>query len=176
MQDSLIRRLEPSDAALYRALMLEAYGTSPEAFTSSVAEREGLPLQWWAARMSEAPAATERVYGAFIGAELAGAAGLVCEQRERTNHKATLVGMYVRPAARGNGVARRLVQEVLRHAKALPRIKVVQLTVSEQNAAAVALYRLCGFESFGTEPMAVQFGSGFVAKVHMWCRIDENGP
>lgn len=176
MQDPLIRRLVPADATLHRALMLEAYESSPEAFTSSVTERENLPLQWWAARMSDAPAAAELVYGAFTGSELVGAAGLMFEQRERTNHKATLFGMYVRPAVRGHGVARRLVQEILCHAKAVPQVQVIQLTVSEQNASAVALYRLCGFVPFGKEPMAVRLGSRFITKVHMWYRVEKDWP
>jgi len=45
---------------------------------------------------------------------------------------------------------------------------VVQLTVSDVNAAARALYEGCGFTAFGVEPMAVALGDGYVDKVHMW--------
>ncbi|MBS0426345.1 MAG: GNAT family N-acetyltransferase, partial [Proteobacteria bacterium] len=45
-----VRRLAPADAPAYRALMLDAYARHPEAFTSTVAEREPLPLAWWEAR------------------------------------------------------------------------------------------------------------------------------
>ena len=40
----MIERLSPSHAGNYRALMLEAYAAHPDAFTSSVAERERLPM------------------------------------------------------------------------------------------------------------------------------------
>ena len=30
----------------------------------------------------------------------------------------------------------------------------------------------CGFVRFGVEPLAVAGGSGYVAKVHMWHRVD----
>lgn len=43
----MIRPLQASDALAYRALMLEAYGAYPQAFTSSVAERAAMPLSWW---------------------------------------------------------------------------------------------------------------------------------
>ena len=46
-----IQRLTPDDVEQYRALMLEAYERHPQAFTSSVKEREKLPLAWWAARL-----------------------------------------------------------------------------------------------------------------------------
>lgn len=177
MSTPLIRRLAPSDASPYRALMLEAYGLTPEAFTSSVAERENLPLEWWATRISEAPDAHELVVGAFLNDELAGVAGLKFGQRERTSHKATLLGMYVRPRARGGGIAKALVLEVLRQARlAMPPAEVVQLTVTETNDVAVRLYARCGFVTFGTEPFAVKLGNGFITKVHMWCRVEKLAP
>jgi len=39
--------------------MLAAYTAHPDAFTSSVAEREKLPLSWWEARLSSSPDAKE---------------------------------------------------------------------------------------------------------------------
>ena len=45
-----VRRLVPEQAAEYRALMLEAYEAHADAFTSSVAERAALPLDWWQSR------------------------------------------------------------------------------------------------------------------------------
>jgi hypothetical protein len=72
-----VRRLTPADAADYRALMLEAYAIAPDAFTSSVAEREALPLQWWESRVCEGADARELVCGAFLADDLAGVAGTV---------------------------------------------------------------------------------------------------
>lgn len=171
MDDTQIRRLAPDDAALHRTLMLEAYAGCPEAFTSSLAEREGLPLAWWAARMPDLPDPPELVCGAFAGPALLGAAGLSFEQRERTRHKATLFGLYVRPAARGQGLGRRLVEHLLQEARALGRIELVQLTVSAGNPDALALYGRCGFVPFGTEPMAVRLGDRYIDKVHLWRRV-----
>ena len=166
-----LRRLTPADAADYRALMLEAYAIAPDAFTSSVAEREALPLQWWKSRVAEGADARELVCGAFLADDLAGVAGLRFEQRERTRHKSTLFGMFVRPRCRGAGVGRALVTEILRHAERSPATEVVQLTVTESNVPAVRLYESCGFETFGIEPFAVKLGDRFITKLHMWHRI-----
>lgn len=155
--------------------MLEAYASEPDVFTSTVSERERLPLDWWASRISDQPNPSDLVLGAFAGARLVGVAGLRFERRERTRHKATLFGLYVLPELRGQGVARALVEAVLRQARSTPGTHVVQLTVTQSNAPAIALYESCGFVPFGTEPLAVRFGERFVSKVHMSCVVRRDG-
>jgi RimJ/RimL family protein N-acetyltransferase len=172
MQASLqVRRLVPADAPAYRRMMLTAYAQTPDAFTSTVAEREGLPLEWWQSRMQENPAAGEVVFGAFIGEQLAGVAGLMRESRERTRHKATLFGMVVEPHQRGRGLGRALIDTVMAHARSVPGLRVVQLSVTQGNNAAQRLYLACGFVEFGIEPMATITANGFVTKVHMWREV-----
>lgn len=163
-----IRRLLPSDARDYRALMLEGYAQHPDAFTSTVAEREVLPLSWWQKRLDPSPSADQVVFGAFDGAALAGAAGLQFQAREKARHKADLFGMYVAPTARGAGFGRQLVLALLQEAAAREGVRIVQLTVTEGNAAAQTLYERCGFQPFGVEPYAVALGAAYLSKVHMW--------
>ncbi len=170
----IIERLSPRHAADYRTLMLEAYAAHPDAFTSTVAERKKLPLVWWEARLSTEPDARKLVLAAFDGDELAGVVGLSFERREKARHKATLFGMYVRPQWRSRGIGRQLVLSALTHARQQPGVKVVQLTVTEGNIPAVALYESCGFIPFGVEPMAIGVGSKYFAKVHMWRRLEPN--
>ena len=164
----LIRRLVPADTGAYRSLMLEAYDAHPDAYTSSVAERSPLPMSWWASRVRDDVSASEMVIGAFARDTLVGVAGLAFEPREKAKHKATLFGMYVPAAHRNRGLGRRLVIEALAHAKDRPVTRLVQLTVTDGNAAAEALYASCGFVRFGVEPFAVAVEKRFVAKVHMW--------
>lgn len=166
-----IQRLGPGFALAYRQLMLEAYEVHPDAFTSSRQEREGLPLSWWERRLSEDPQAKEFVWGATDGTALLGVAGLSLETREKACHKATLFGMYVPDRHRRLGIGRRLVAELLAQAKGDPALRVVQLTVTEGNRAAQALYEQAGFVTFGIEPLAVAVRESFVSKVHMWCDL-----
>lgn len=170
-----VRRLVPVDAKAYRALMLEGYAATPDAFTSSVAERQALPLAWWAARLAQGPDTAQLVCGAFVADALVGAAGLAFEQRERTRHKALLFGMVVRQASRGQGIGKALVAAVLQEAARDPFARVVQLTVTDTNSAALRLYQACGFAIFGTEPMAVRLDGRDIAKVHMWRRVERAG-
>ncbi|MEJ2654431.1 MAG: GNAT family N-acetyltransferase [Acidihalobacter sp.] len=166
-----IQRLEPKHAEAYRALMLEAYATHPNVFTSSVGERSALPFAWWEGRLDENPAAGQVVFGVLQGGRLCGVAGLSFETREKARHKATLFGMYVPAAQRGLGLGRRLVSAALEYARSRPGVRLVQLTVTEGNAAAEALYARCGFVAFGVEPMAMAVEGGFVSKVHMWSAL-----
>jgi len=168
-----VSRLTPAHAAEYRAIMLQAYAHEPYAFTATVAEREPLPLDWWTARIADHPNPGKLVFGAFVGARLAGVAGLRFERRARTRHKATLFGMFVRPPFRGRGIARTLVKAVLAQAHSTPGTQVVQLGVTQSNAPALRLYESCGFFPYGTEPFAIKIGERFVSVVHMWCAVGE---
>lgn len=167
-----IQRLGTAWAPAYRQLMLEAYTAHPEAFTSSLQERESLPLSWWEGRLQEGAQARERVWGATQGADLLGVVGLGLETREKSRHKATLFGMYVPIRYRRLGIAKALLDELLAHAQELSRLRVIQLTVTEGNHAAQALYEQAGFTVFGREPLAVAVGNTFVTKLHLWCDLD----
>jgi len=168
----LIRRLTPADAAAHRDLMLEAYERHPDAFTSSPSERANLPVSWWAERLPPQADAASLVIGAFDDeGRLVGAAGLSVEARIKARHKGLLFGMYVAPVARQQGVGARLVQAVLAAARARGDLRLVQLTVTQGNDGAQALYARSGFQVFGVEPMAERVGERYFAKVHMWCEL-----
>ncbi|MBK1682005.1 N-acetyltransferase [Rhodoferax fermentans] len=153
--------------------MLQAYAQHPQAFSSSVAERAALPVSWWVRRLEPADDAPEVVLGVFDAQALVAVVGVGFEARDKLRHKATLFGMYVAPQARQRGLGSALVQAALDCARARPGIQLVQLTVTEGNQAAQALYERFGFVSFGLEPMAVAVADGFVSKHHMWRPLAE---
>ncbi|MBO0491719.1 GNAT family N-acetyltransferase [Pseudomonas sp. Marseille-Q1929] len=161
----IIRTLGPQDAEAYRALMLEAYGVYPQAFTSSVAEWAAMPLSWWEKRL-DSP--LDCLLGAFDGDELVAIVGLAYEPREKAKHKVTLFGMYVNARYQHQGVGRQLVEAALDEARKQPRLKLIQLTVTAGNDAAFALYQRCGFIQYGLEPLAVRVGVEYFDKIHMW--------
>ncbi len=160
-----IERLDASHSLAYRELMLEAYDRHPQAFTSSVRERAVMPLSWWEARLTSK---LDVVLGGFEGGTLAGIVGLAFESREKARHKVTLFGMYVSADFRQHGLGYELVQAALAEARKHPVLKLVQLTVTAGNDAAINLYRRCGFIQFGLEPLAVRVGEDYFDKVHMW--------
>jgi len=163
-----IERLHPRHAASYRALMLEAYRVHPDAFTSSARERTALPLSWWEARLDDKEDAPEVVLAITDQQAILGVVGLGFNSRDKARHKVSLFGMYVPHAHQHKGFGRQLLDAALLQASLRPHASLIQLTVSEHNAAALRLYEQCGFKAFGLEPMAVALDDGFVSKVHMW--------
>ena len=168
-----IRPLRAADAAPSRTLMLQAYADAPDAFTSTPEERAAEPLAWWERRIGNVddPAGRGAAFGAFVDGELAGVAALECNDKPKTRHKALLIGMFVDERCRGLGAGAALVRAVLDHARARPGLSHVTLTVTEGNEPALRLYRACGFEAFGVEPMAIRTPRGLLGKVHMWCPL-----
>ncbi len=160
-----IALLKPSDAARYRALMLEGYELAADAFTSTPEERAAEPESWWVRRIADPQSAA---FGAFEGNELIGTVTLEFSAKPKTRHKAHVIGMYVSPAFRGSGAGRALLAASIEHAQARPGLLLLTLTVTEGNEVAIGLYKSAGFAPFGTEPMAILTPSGFKGKVHMW--------
>lgn len=169
-----IAALHASDASQYRELMLHAYAAAADAFTSTPEERAAEPESWWVRRVAD-PASLSLTFGAFDAGRLVGAATIEFSAKPKTQHKAHLIGMFVRASCRGRGAGAALVQAALAAAAARAGVKLVTLTVTEGNAAAIALYRRCGFRWFGTEPAAIATPNGYKAKVHMWAPLAAYG-
>lgn len=155
----------------YRALMLHAYEHAPDAFTSTAAERAAEPDAWWIKRLAD-PAGSTAAFGAFVDGALVGTVALEFSAKPKTRHNALLIGMYVRPEARGRGLARGLMQAAIAFCRRRGGIEVITLTVTDGNAPAVALYESAGFRTFGLEPKAIRGAAGWLAKRHLWLDLD----
>src|SRR5580704_13049829 len=153
-----VRRLIEADAPLFREIRLEALRLSPEAFGSSFEQESERSLGQFeeTLRMSD-------VFGAFRDADLVGMAGYRAQAGAKQAHKGYLWGMYVRPAARGTGVGRQLVEAVLGHAR--ERVELVQLTVVSENQTAQQLYRRLGFVAYGHEIHSLKQGGRYYDEV-----------
>jgi ribosomal protein S18 acetylase RimI-like enzyme len=102
-----------------------------------------------------------------------GTVALEFSAKPKTRHKALLIGMFVDDACRGQGAGGLLVEAALSAARARDGVRMVTLTVTEGNAAAIGLYERCGFRPFGIEPMAIATPDGYKRKVHMWASLGD---
>ena len=161
-----IRRLETSDAALYRDIRLEALKQNPEAFGSTFERESERPLSWF-----EALVGRSDIFGAFVDGTLAGIAGYVAQESSKQAHKALLWGMYVRSAARNAGLGKRLVAAVLSHARG--RVEMVQLTVVSENEGARRLYNALGFVEYGLEKRDLKHDGRYYDEVLMVNFLDD---
>jgi ribosomal protein S18 acetylase RimI-like enzyme len=69
-------------------------------------------------------------------------------------------GVYVSPAGRGQGLARRLMQTVIAHARTVEGLEILQLGVGVHNEPARTLYGAMGFEVYGVERKALKLPDG----------------
>src|SRR4051812_46047339 len=97
-----VRKLGADDATALMALRREALENEPFAFAASVADDVGLIRESVLAFLEATD--VQAVFGAFEDAALAGMVGLVRATKLKQRHKATVWGMYVRPASRGKGI------------------------------------------------------------------------
>jgi ribosomal protein S18 acetylase RimI-like enzyme len=135
-----VRLLTATDWQRLRAARLAALAEAPYAFASTLAREQQFTDQVWRER-----AGSGSTFGAWQGPAIAGlATGLPAEPGPGWD----LVGMWVSPDCRGNGLADQLVDAVCdlaRHSGA----PSVTLWVTEVNDRARAFYRRLGFAPTG---------------------------
>ena len=163
--DIHIRQLTPAHAALYRSIRLAGLKQAPEAFGSTFEAEFAKPLAWFFERLTNS-----QVFGAFDGPEILGVAGIAIRDGEKESHKGLLWGMYVRPEARGAGVARRLVEAVIAFAR--QRVELIQLSVVMGNEQARRLYAGMGFVEYGIERNSLKHKGRYYDEILMALDLD----
>ena len=139
-----LRKLGLADAPEFRAIRLAALRDHPVDFGSEFAIEAALPLAHFVVQLAD-----NHVTGAFLDGQLVGIIALEFRSRAKERHRAFLWGVYVRPQARGRGVAAPLLDAAL--AAAFGVVEQVELGVRVGNAAAEALYQSRGFMRYGIE-------------------------
>ncbi|MFM9973934.1 MAG: N-acetyltransferase family protein [Beijerinckiaceae bacterium] len=158
-----IRLLTAADAAAFKAFRLQSLRDAPDAF-HSLPEEWDLPLETIVQRIEG-----NRIFGAFDGAgTFVGIAMLTLTARaiKQMRHKAEIWAVYVDPAARGHGLARRLMERCIAEARALG-FEAVVLTASAHLSHVVALYESLDFAIYGTERGMVKLVDGRVIDDHL---------
>src|SRR5262249_24184767 len=151
----IVRQLTPDDAAAYQHLRLQGLRESPTAFSSSYSQEADRSLSEIAVRLTPAADGSRCVFGAFASEKLVGILAFVRPTREKLRHCAELAGMYVAPEFLWRGLGRALVDAALAHARLLPGVRQLKLTVNATSTPARALYRSRGFTRCGVEPEAL---------------------
>jgi len=160
-----IRLLDAADAAAFQQLRLRALLDTPDAFASSHAEEKDAALADVARRLE--PTDARSVHGAFDGDALVATVGLARESRTKFAHKGVVWGMYVAPAARGQGLAHELMVALIARARQTPGLGKLDLVADSMNVAAIALYESLGFVVWGREQDAMRLDGASRDDRHM---------
>jgi ribosomal protein S18 acetylase RimI-like enzyme len=166
----IISSLNRENWAAYKALRLKAIANTPLAVWSTHEEEAALTQAQVRERIEPGP--HQIVFGAFKAGQLVGIAGLKHQTLQQVAHRAMVWGVAVDQDYRQQGIAKRLLQRLIAHARDQGLLQI-QLAVAVENRAAQALYRSLGFASFGVEPRAIRVGDRFYDEEHMVLRLDD---
>jgi GNAT superfamily N-acetyltransferase len=143
-----VREMAADEWELMRDIRLDALREAPYAFASSYAREAAYDEEQWRGWFARRFVIYLGYHGASLDTEPAGLAGVFV-----SGGAADLVSMWVRPAARGQGVGEALVEASAAWAKT-HSFDALFLWVTESNARALALYERCGFTPTGeTQPL-----------------------
>ncbi|MWV44306.1 GNAT family N-acetyltransferase [Paenibacillus sp. HJL G12] len=149
-----IRNIQRAQAGDFWRLRLEALQSHPEAFGASYEDQVNTPMNEVEWKINNE--LDNYILGAFSeNNELMGMAGFRREQGVKVRHKGMIWGVYVSPEHRGLGIARMLMQEILRRGSEIEGLQQIQLTVVTVNHAAAELYKRLGFVTYGIEKDAL---------------------
>ncbi len=145
-----VREVRESDLAQYRDLRLEALKSSPLAFGADYQESLSLSGSAWLERVRQNIGS--HFAGLFVAERegvLIGMTGVRRDYGVKSQHNATIWGVYVRSSARGTGLAGTLLAHAMLWAQQMG-VTRLELKVSTQNSNALKLYTKAGFEIAGT--------------------------
>ncbi len=95
------------------------------------------------------------VFGAVADdGTVVGMTGVAGWDRPRMRHRMDIWGVYVAPKFRGQGVADRLLQAAIEHARSIEGVLQLHLQVVSTNLVAVRSYERAGFVRGGRRPRA----------------------
>jgi RimJ/RimL family protein N-acetyltransferase len=163
-----IRELGATDIAAFIELRRAALLDTPLAFTASPQDDVALHADTIRDQFRRAP--DYAVFGA-VDDRLVGILGLMRDRHIKAAHKVQLSGMYVAPSHRRRGIGAQLLQAAIAHARQLPGVACIHLSVSDATPAARRLYERAGFEVWGSEPDALRYDGKSFIEHHMLLRL-----
>ncbi len=165
----MIRALGDDELDAYIALRQRALRECPLAFGASA--DNDFASSHDALRPQIARAPDWMLFGAFDGAALAGAVGVIRMHHAKYTHWLELWGMYVAPESRGRGLGAQLLDAVIAHARGMNAVAWIKLSVTTAAEDARRLYERAGFTIWGTQPDALRYEGHAVDQHYMALRI-----
>lgn len=134
----------------FRDLRLLSLQDSPTAFLATYEDELQVPEEKWKKRIEGSLLSqVGEMVVARNGTKLVGLVGVQYMQHAKMRHVAHVWGTYVDPKYRGQGLGRKLVEEILRMAREHTGIKKIKIEVVPEQISAYELYKKMGFQMIG---------------------------
>lgn len=164
----LIRQLKQGDETELLELYRQAVTEEPLAFVTAPEDEAAFSTEAVRTRLTRAPETV--VLGAF-DPEMVGMLWFAREPRKKLSHQALIWNVFVRAEARGHGVAGKLIQSAITHARTLDGIEALWLGVTDHSLAARRLYEKHGFHVWGIEPDGIRYDGESATMYYMELRL-----
>lgn len=142
MEEITIGKIGQHGLAEFRALRLESLKTVPEAYGSSYEDEYAFPEETWKSRIPN-------MLFAHYRESLIGMIGFLVRSRPKTSHVVDVFSFYVSKKYQGNGVGKKLIEEVINTISRNSNVRKISLSVSSEMEAAIHLYSKFGFQVSG---------------------------
>jgi ribosomal protein S18 acetylase RimI-like enzyme len=151
-----IRQLTVDDAAELKPFRLQSLRDQPDAYHSTVDEWD-VPLDRYEALIRDNPVfASVAADGTLKGLAILGITG---RTKTQLRHKCEIWSVYTDPSARGQGIARGLMEACIAEARK-QGYEAIILTAAAHLTHVVTLYQSLGFVIYGTERGEVKMADG----------------
>ena len=161
-----IRTIEAKDTAEFWALRFEMLELEPFAYSADLEDFADTTVGDQVQRL-ESLNDGEFVLGAWLEDELVGSVILRRESGRKFTHVANVFSVYVKAPARGRGIAKAMMLEVIARARLRPQITKLNVSVMSTQTVAQHIYESLGFQAWGCEPRAMLIDGVFADETHL---------
>ena len=166
MKNIIIKEILSGEIAQYKMFLAAALQSDEESLLITLNENSNAPFPTKDRNDSF-------TLGAYVENTLAGVVSFIRdgEDREKLRHKGIVSTMYVSKEFRGHGIARELLEELIKRVKTISGIEQIKLIVIASNSKAKQLYEKIGFEKFGTEQNSIKWRGKYFSEDQMVLRL-----
>jgi len=170
-EEIIIRHAKLQDVETYRELRLEGLKNHPDTFGQDYDDAASRDHEYWENTL-KINNKEKALFFATKDKQLIGMTGIYRGMSRKSQHGATIWGVYVRPDWRGKHISESLVSACLGWAKQ-EGIIIVHLGVVTNNIPAIRCYEHCGFTTYGTQPKAIYYNSKYYDEYLMAVEIKQ---
>ncbi len=142
---AMIRPLNHDDVSSYRTLRLRSLESDPGSFHIKLADAKEWSLERFEKECCGEDGPVFGYLGFFDGTSLLGYISLSRHMPFKDPEGACIYNLYVLPEHRKRGIARELIEAVLKRAQSEPHLQMIYLFVHKVNTVARTLYEKYGF-------------------------------